>query len=198
MIGYDPGSALLIVDVQNDFADPDGSLSVAGGAEIIGRINEEVQLAFEASATIVYTQDWHPPSTPHFETDGGPWPVHCVQDSWGAELHPQLQVAGERIRKGQHGEDGYSAFSMRDAQTGEERPTELEQLLRDRGVGRVIICGLATDYCVRASALDAQRLGFDTTLLTDAVAAVDLEPGDGERALAEMAAAGVHLELHGV
>ena len=194
MLKYGPTSALIVVDLQNDFADPAGSLSVRGGEEIVARVNDEVQRAVAAGAPVFYTQDWHPASTPHFAKDGGIWPVHCVAKTWGAQLHPDLIVAGEGIRKGSNGEDGYSGFTVRDPTTGEERRTELETMLRERGVTEVAVCGLATDYCVRATALDAARLGFSTTLLADAVAAVDLAPGDGARALAEMSAAGVTLE----
>jgi nicotinamidase/pyrazinamidase len=193
MVEYDRSTALIVADVQNDFADPKGGLAVRGGEAIIPRLNDELRRAREAGATIVYTQDWHPETTPHFAKDGGVWPVHCVRDTWGAELHPALQVVGERVRKGQHGEDGYSGFTMRDPETGVEKPTELEELLRHAGVERVVVVGLATDYCVKATALDAVRLGFETTLLTDAIAAVNLEPNDGERAVAEMQDAGVEL-----
>jgi nicotinamidase/pyrazinamidase len=188
---YSPATSLVVVDVQNDFADPAGGLSVAGGAEIIGTINREVAAATAAGAFVVYTQDWHPESTPHFAKDGGNWPVHCVGGTWGAELHPDLVVDGPRVRKGESGEDGYSGFTMRDPASGETRPTPLERLLRERTVERVVVCGLATDYCVKATALDAARLGFETYLLTDAVQAVDLAPGDGDRAVDEMRAAGV-------
>ncbi|HEX5397358.1 MAG TPA: isochorismatase family protein, partial [Candidatus Limnocylindria bacterium] len=140
-----------------------------------------------------YTQDWHPEMTPHFARDGGIWPVHCVAGTWGAELHPSLRVEGERIRKGIGGEDGYSGFTVRDPVSGDETPTELEAMLRRHDVQRVVVCGLATDYCVRATALDAVRLGFETSLLADAIAAVNLEPEDGERAIAEMASAGIAL-----
>lgn len=191
MTNYDSRSALLVVDVQNDFADPRGSLSVRGGEEIIPRVNEEVARAREAGATLVYTQDWHPAVTPHFARDGGIWPVHCVGGTWGAELHPQLRVEGEHLRKGTAGEDGYSGFTVRDPLTGVQDSTGLEPMLRERDIERVVVCGLATDYCVRATALDARRLGFATVVLTDATAAVNLQPDDGERALAEMAEAGV-------
>lgn len=195
MSRYDPRTALVVVDLQNDFADPSGSLSVAGGEAIVPRVNEEVAAAREAGAFVVATQDWHPESTPHFEKDGGVWPVHCVGGTWGAELHPAFDLPPDapRVRKGQHGEDGYSGFTMRDPETGEETPTELQALLRERGIERVVICGLATDYCVKATSLDAARLGFETALLPDAVAAVNLEPSDGERAMTEMADAGVRL-----
>jgi nicotinamidase/pyrazinamidase len=116
-----------------------------------------------------------------------------VADSWGAELHRDLIVAGTQVRKGSNGEDGYSGFTMRDPISADERPTELEALLVERGVTRVVVCGLATDYCVRGTVLDACRLGFDTTVLSEAVAAVELASGDGARALAEMVAAGARL-----
>jgi nicotinamidase/pyrazinamidase len=189
---YDPRTALIVVDVQNDFADPAGGLSVAGGDEIVPTVNAEIASASDGGAFVVYTQDWHPASTPHFAKDGGIWPVHCVAGTWGAELHPDLvEVAGGRVRKGVNGEDGYSGFTMRDAETGETIPTELEELLRARDVERVVVCGLATDYCVKATAIDAAGLGFETSLLPDAVRAVDLNPGDGDRAIVAMRDAGV-------
>jgi len=195
MLRYRPGVALIVVDVQNDFADPAGSLSVRGGADIVPVVNGEAALARAHGALVAYSQDWHPEHTPHFAADGGVWPVHCVRNTWGAALHPLLEVAGEAplIRKGANGEDGYSAFTMRDPETGRTIPTELETLLRDAGVAGVVVVGLATDYCIRATAEDAVRLGFATTVLTDAVAAVDLQPGDGDRALDELRAAGVLL-----
>jgi nicotinamidase/pyrazinamidase len=190
---YDTTTALLVVDVQNDFADPAGSLSVAGGERLVPIINRQIERAREAGAVVVYTQDWHPETTPHFQKDGGIWPVHCVMDTWGAELHPQLTVVGDVIRKGSAGEDGYSAFTMRDPESGDERPTGLEAMLRERGVRRVVICGLATDYCVNASAVDALRLGFETVVLLEAIAAVNMARGDAERALDTMAEAGAEL-----
>ena len=193
---YDERTALVVVDLQNDFADPAGGLSVAGGDAIVPTVNGELAMATSAGATVVFTQDWHPASTPHFAKDGGIWPVHCVTDTWGAELHPGLEVPGtaSRVRKGANGEDGYSGFTMRDPVT-EATVADRARGPAARGVGRprVVVVGLATDYCVKATALDAQRLGFDTFLLTDAIAAVDLEPGDGERAIDEMRAAGVTL-----
>ena len=194
MPAYDAATALLVIDVQNDFADPAGSLAVARAARILPRVNAEIAEAVAAGALVAYTQDWHPETTPHFAKDGGIWPVHCVAGTWGAKLHPELNVEGPIVRKGSNGEDGYSGFTMRDPQTGEERPTELEGLLREWGVERVVVCGLATDYCVNATALDAQRLGFETTVLTSAIAAVNLQPGDDLRALEAMAEAGARLE----
>jgi nicotinamidase/pyrazinamidase len=188
---YDPQTALIVVDVQNDFADPAGGLAVADGTEIVPAVNRAIASAAAAGALVAYTQDWHPASTPHFAKDGGIWPVHCVADTWGAELHPALVVNGPRVRKGVNGEDGYSGFTMRDPSSGQTTPTELEGILRARGVERVVVCGLATDYCVKATAIDAANLGFETRLLLDAVRAVDLSPGDGDLAIDEMRAAGV-------
>jgi nicotinamidase/pyrazinamidase len=193
MAEYDAATALIVVDVQNDFADPAGSLAVGRAGRIMPRINGEVAAAREAGATVVYTQDWHPESTPHFAKDGGIWPVHCVADTWGAELHPDLVIDGEIIRKGSNGEDGYSGFTMRDPVSGAAIPTPLEGMLRERHVSRVVICGLATDYCVNATALDARRLGFETQVLMNAVAAVNLQPGDDQKALTAMADAGAEL-----
>ena len=193
MSRYDERTALVVVDLQNDFADPAGRLAVTRGDAIIPAVNAAVRSAMDAGALVVATQDWHPESTPHFAKDGGIWPVHCVAGTWGAELHPSLEIPIDvpRVRKGANGEDGYSGFTMRDPESGEETPTELEGLLRDRSVERVVVCGLATDYCVKATALDAVRLEFAVTLLGEAVAAVNLAPDDGDRALAEIAEAGV-------
>jgi len=190
---YRPGTALIIVDVQNDFADPAGGLSVSGGDAIVATVDREVEMARSNGAIVVATQDWHPRTTPHFAKDGGIWPVHCVADTWGAELYPGLALPDDarRVRKGTNGEDGYSGFTMRDPRSGETIATELEALLRDAGIEHVVLAGLATDYCVKETALDAARLGFDTHVLIDAIAAVDLQPGDGDRALEEMRAAGV-------
>ncbi|GIU92344.1 MAG: hypothetical protein KatS3mg011_1250 [Acidimicrobiia bacterium] len=159
----------------------------------MGAVNAEILKAVAAGALVVYTQDWHPPSTPHFAKDGGIWPVHCVMGTWGAELHPRLVVAGPVVRKGSHGEDGYSGFTMRDPVTGEDRPTELEDLLSARGVEKTVVVGLALDYCVKATALDALRLGHPTSVLLGATAAVNLQPDDGERAVEELRAAGAEV-----
>src|SRR4051812_23941350 len=134
MVAYDVRTALLVVDVQNDFADPAGSLAVAGADHVVVAANDEIDRARGAGALVVYTQDWHPPHTPHFAQDGGTWPVHCVGGTWGAEFHPDLVVVGDSVRKGSHGEDGYSGFTMRDPETGEERSTGLAELLHERGI----------------------------------------------------------------
>ena len=194
MTDYDDRTALVVVDMQNDFAAPDGSLSVRGGFDVVEEVNAQVAAARSAGALCVYTLDWHPPDTPHFAKDGGPWPVHCVAGTRGAALVDTLTVDGPQVHKGTGGEDGYSGFSTRDPRTGETAPTELEQLLRDRDIERVVIVGLATDYCVKETALDAVRLGFRTVVLSSAVRAVDVQPGDGAAALSEMAAAGVAID----
>jgi nicotinamidase/pyrazinamidase len=153
-----------------------------------------VEAVLAAGGKVFYTQDWHPASTPHFEKDGGLWPVHCVADTWGAELHPDLRVEGPIVRKGVNGEDGYSGFTMRDPETGETKPTELHDLLQSAGVERLVVAGLATDYCVLATALDARTLGYPTTVLAAGVRAVDLNPGDGEKALVELRLAGAFVD----
>ena len=191
---YDDRTVLIVTDVQNDFADPAGSLYVAGGEDVVRFADREVGRAKDGGATVVYTQDWHPEHTPHFKQDGGIWPVHCVQRTWGAAFHPDLAVDGEIVRKGTGGEDGYSGFTVRDPRSGERGPTGLEELLRGRGIERVVILGLATDYCVKETALDSVAKGFGTVVLRDGVRAVDLEPGDGERALEAVRSAGVSVE----
>ena len=194
MTGYDPSIALVVVDVQNDFADPGGSLYVRGGEEVVPFVNEQIGRALDAGSPVLLTQDWHPEATPHFQKDGGIWPVHCVKETWGAAFHPGLRVEGPVVRKGADGRDGYSGFSVRDPTSGDVAATELERLLRERGTRRVVVVGLATDYCVVETALDAIRLGFAMTVLADGIRAVDLQPGDGDRAMARMREAGVVLD----
>lgn len=194
MPSYDASTALIIVDVQNDFGDPAGALYVQGGEEVVAVANAETEAVLAAGGIVVYTQDWHPPDTPHFAKDGGVWPVHCVRDGWGAELHPDLRMAGEVFRKGSNGEDGYSGFAMRDPVSGEESSTGLIEYLRERAITSAVVLGLATDYCVKATALDAVRHGLATTLVTTGIRAVNLEPGDGDAAIEAMRAAGVRVE----
>ncbi len=191
MVDYGPGWALVVVDVQNDFADPAGSLYVTGGEQVVGRVNQEVVAARAAGAEVVFTTDWHPAETPHFRSGGGPWPAHCVKHTWGAALHPDLVVDGDILRKGSGGEDGYSAFTVRDPITGAERGTGLAALLRARDVTNLVVVGLAGDVCVAATALDATAAGFTVTVLRDATASVNLAAGDEDRAFQQLAAAGV-------
>ena len=172
--------ALVIVDFQNDFT-PGGALAVEGGDEIAGRINELA--ASGAFDLVVATRDWHPPEHGSFARQGGPWPEHCVQGTPGAELHGALDRARVDVvvDKGQDpATEGYSGFEG----------TQLGQLLRDRGIDEVTVVGLATDYCVKNTALDALRDGFAVTVDPTAVRAGEVREGDGERALAEVRAAG--------
>lgn len=193
MVEYDEGTALVVVDVQNDFADPAGSLYVAGGERVIPMANREIESALAQGALVVYTQDWHPESTPHFEKDGGLWPVHCVHDTWGAMFHPDLRVVGDVVRKGTRGEDGYSAFSVRDPLSGDTAPTILHGLLVERGVERIAICGLATDFCVVETVTDARALGYPVVVIRDGIRAVDRKAGSGKRALQIMLSAGAKI-----
>lgn len=188
---YDATTALVVVDVQNDFTDPDGGLSVRDAESILPEVNARIAACRDAGGLVVYTQDWHPERTPHFVTDGGPWPVHCVRDTWGAKLHPELDVDGPVVRKGVDGGDGYSGFSVRDPVSGDVTRTELGELIAAHGAQHVIVVGLAGDVCVAATAQDARELGYATTLPLAATRMVELEPGDGERAIGRMRAAGV-------
>ena len=190
---YDRATALVVVDLQNDFADPNGSLYVREGEVVIPVANGEIAEAEGAGALIVYTQDWHPESTPHFEKDGGLWPVHCVHDTWGAMFHRDLRVVGDVVRKGTGGEDGYSAFSVRDPLSGETAPTILPGLLAERSVERIVLCGLATDFCVVESVTDARALGYPVVVIRDGIRAVDRKAGSGERAVEMMFHAGAEL-----
>ena len=195
MKGYDKQTALVVVDVQNDFADPSGSLYVQGGdTEVVPAVNREIDGAVAAGASIFYTQDWHPERTPHFAVDGGIWPVHCVGGSAGADFHPDLRVEGPSVHKGANGEDGYSGFTMRDPVSGETIPTPLASMIRDVACKRVVVVGLALDYCVKDTALDSAREGFETTVLLGATAAVNLSPDDGEKAIDELRQAGVTIK----
>jgi nicotinamidase/pyrazinamidase len=174
------GRALVIVDFQNDFT-PGGALAVAHGDEIASRVNE---LAASGDFDLVVaTRDWHPTDHGSFTEQGGIWPVHCVADTPGAQLHPALEAARVDVivDKGQDPQtDGYSGFDA----------TGLEDLLRRRGIDEIVVVGLATDYCVKNTALDALRHGFRVTVDSAAVRGVDVEPGDSERALDELRQAG--------
>jgi nicotinamidase/pyrazinamidase len=160
----------------------------------VARCNAEIVRALTAGAAVFYTQDWHPESTPHFEKDGGVWPVHCVKGTAGADFHPRLLVAGSSVKKGSNGEDGYSGFSMRDPVTGETTPTELEAHLRRRGIDRLVVVGLALDYCVKATALDGAAAGFPVELVLDATAPVNLKPEDGDLAIQELKQASIEVK----
>lgn len=192
---YTPTTALVVVDVQNDFADPEGGLYVKGSDATLPAINAEIAAARAAGALVVYTLDWHPPSTPHFDKDGGIWPVHCVRDTWGAQLHPELDVPEDApmVRKGEDGGDGYSGFSVRDPISGEEHATELGRILDEAGIERVVVVGFAGDVCVRATALDALERGHEVEVPLSTTAFVEVNEGDGERTVKELRAAGVNV-----
>lgn len=190
---YDARTALVVVDVQNDFTDPEGSLAVADAPAILPEVNARIAACRAAGGLVAYTQDWHPERTPHFATDGGPWPVHCVRDTWGAALHPELDVDGPVVRKGVDGGDGYSGFSVRDPVSGDVTRTELGALLEAHGAARVVVVGLAGDVCVAATAEDAAALGYPTVVPLAATRMVELHAGDGERAVGRLRAAGVEV-----
>lgn len=181
------GDALLIVDVQNDFC-PGGSLAVPQGDRVVPVLNQYARRFDEAGLPVYASRDWHPEETRHFKEGGGPWPPHCVAGTSGAAFHPELELPEDAVvvSKGtEPTDDGYSAFEAK----GEDgRP--LPDSLRERGVKRLFVGGLATDYCVRASVLDAARGGVKPVLLLDAVKGIDVTEGDQARALDEMIRAG--------
>jgi nicotinamidase/pyrazinamidase len=186
------GDALLLVDPQVDFC-PGGSLGVADGDRVMPILSDWAAAASAAHAPIFVGRDWHPPHTTHFKEFGGVWPPHCVMHTHGAEFHPDLHLPAEVtvVSKGMgEAEDAYSAFQARD-----EVGTPLRTLLERRGVRHLYIAGLATDYCVRSSALDALTHGYRVTLIREGMRAVNLQPDDGERALQEMQSAGAR--VHG-
>ena len=179
-------AALILVDIQNDFC-PGGALAVAEGEQIVPVVNR----LMPHFRLVVSTLDWHPANHVSFREQGGPWPPHCVQNTFGAELHPALDRApiAHTFRKASTADrDAYSEFEGVD-----EQQRSLDDYLKSRGVRRVYVVGLATDYCVRATALDALRFGYETYVVTDAVRAVNVQPDDGAKALAEMQDSGAHL-----
>lgn len=198
---YVPSTALIVVDMQVDFADPSGSLYVAGAEQIVAGVAAEIDSARAAGATVIFTQDWHPEVTPHFAKDGGLWPVHCVAASPGAAFMPDLLTDGRSpvdgpdpvVRKGSGSEDGYSAFSVLDLQTRETRGTELSVVLDENGIMDIVVIGLAGDWCVEQTALDGVRLGYGVTVPLALTRFVELHPGDGAAAVRAMRDAGVEV-----
>ena len=180
-----PSDALVVVDMQVDFM-PGGALPVPGGDEVVDMVNEYVELFTRAGATVVFTRDWHPPNHVSFKTRGGPWPPHCVQGTPGASFHPKLRVPTDALIVSKATDPDREAYSGFEG-------TELDAELRRRGVRRVFVCGVATDYCVKATALDAARLGYQVFLLADAVRGVNVPPNSVQRAIEEMLDAGVVL-----
>lgn len=185
-VEFDQGDALLIVDVQNDFC-PGGALAIAGGDRIVPVLNQCLHRAAAHDMVIVASRDWHPADHCSFVEHGGTWPPHCIRDTAGAAFHPELALPNDAwiVSKGQARErDNYSAFDE----------TGLAERLRAEGVERLWVGGLAQDVCVKWTVLDACREGFETHLIAAATRPVDLEPGDGQRALDEMRAAGARIE----
>jgi nicotinamidase/pyrazinamidase len=179
--------ALVVVDVQNDFC-PGGSLAVPDGGRVVPLLNRYIERFRKLNASIYASRDWHPPVTKHFQAYGGVWPPHCVEGTKGAEFHPDLALTPETIMisKGMDPEqDADSCFQAQDAEG-----QDFSVSLGERGIQRLFIGGLATDYCVKSTALDALHEGFQVVVLQDAIGAVDVKPGDGERAIEEMRAAG--------
>jgi nicotinamidase/pyrazinamidase len=184
-MGNDRTKALIVVDVQNDFC-PGGSLAVANGDEVVAPLNELVKEFLARSEPVFKTRDWHPERTKHFAVYGGTWPIHCVQSTRGAEFHagliddPRITI----ISKGTtESAEGYSGFDG----------TNLARLLREKGVTEVWVGGLATDYCVKHTVLDARRAGFEVKVLADAMRAVNLNATDGANAIEEMKASGAEI-----
>ena len=187
---FEPGDGLLLVDPQVDFC-PGGSLPVAGGDLVMPVLSAWAAAAEQAGVPIFVSRDWHPTKTTHFKDYGGVWPPHCVMGTHGAEFHPDLHVprTATIVSKGMgEAEDAYSAFQARD-DTGRA----LADLLGAQGVAHLYVGGLATDYCVKSSALDALAVGYTVTLVPDGMRPVNVQPGDGDRALAEMRAAGINV-----
>jgi nicotinamidase/pyrazinamidase len=179
------GDALIVVDVQNDFL-PGGTLAVPEGDVVIPVLNGWIARFQALALPIVATRDWHPVDHCSFAEQGGPWPPHCIAGTEGAAFHPDLDLPPDAVivsKATDTGRDAYSGF----------QGTELGERLRAMGVTRLFIGGLATDYCVRETVLDARKAGFDVVVLEDAVRAVEVQPGDGARALAAMRAAGAEI-----
>jgi nicotinamidase/pyrazinamidase len=176
------GDTLLIVDLQEDFL-PGGALGVPHGDEVVAAMNGYLQRFTERRLPIVATRDWHPPDHCSFSARGGPWPPHCIAGTRGAAFAHGLQLPADAMiisKATRRDEEAYSGFSG----------TSLDRELRSRGVRRLFVGGLATDYCVLKTVADARALGYTVMLLTDAIRAVDVEPGDGERAAAQMKSLG--------
>ncbi len=177
--------ALIVVDVQNDFC-PGGSLAVAEGNEVVAPLNQLMKEFLDRGEPVYKTRDWHPEKTKHFAIYGGAWPIHCVQNTHGAEFHPDL-LDDQRITVISKGVDerteGYSGFDG----------TQLAQLLRDEGVNELWVGGLATDYCVKQTVIDGVRSGFKVKALADAMRAVNVNPEDGKKAIDEMRASGAEI-----
>ena len=183
-------TALLVVDVQRDFC-AGGALAVPGGDGVVDPLNRLIERCRNAHVPVYASRDWHPAESRHFEPHGGPWPVHCVAGTEGAAFHRDLHLPPDAIVVSKGRDPAASSYSAFDGQTADG--ASLPQDLQARRVERLYVGGLATDYCVRASVLDALNAGLRVTVATDAISGVELEPGDAERALQEMQASGAEL-----
>lgn len=186
-----PGDALVVVDVQNDFL-PGGSLAVKEGDQVVSPLNRCIELFRQRRLPIFATRDWHPADHCSFKAQGGPWPPHCIVGSHGAEFAPDLLLPPDlpmvKIGKGNDpAKDSYSGF----------QDTDLDRMLKMQGVQRLFVGGLATDYCILNTVVDGLRLGYQVVVLADAIRAVDVKPGDGDRALADMTGKGALLAESG-
>ena len=179
-----PKRALIVVDVQNDFC-PGGTLALAHGDDVVAPLNHLITEFLERGEPVFKSRDWHPPNTKHFADFGGTWPVHCVQNTRGAEFHPDLidDIHIRTISKGLGDEDCYSAFDG----------TDLALQLQRLGVEEIWVGGLATDYCVKSTVLEGLKEGFQVKVIEDAIRPVEMQPGDGQRALEEMRVAGAEI-----
>lgn len=177
----DKHTALVVVDIQNDFC-PGGALPVSEGDKVVPVLNKYIEKFRKTSAPIIFTRDWHPPDHSSFKEQGGPWPPHCIQNSEGAKFHADLNVPpeGEIVSKADKKDEAYSFF----------QGTNLAKKLHERGIKRLLVGGLATDYCVKETVLDGLKYGFEVFHLDDASRGVNVNPDDSERALHEMVAAG--------
>jgi len=173
----DKHTTLIVVDVQNDFC-PGGALAVKGGDQVVPILNQYIKMFTDAKAPIIFTRDWHPSDHSSFKSQGGSWPPHCIQNTEGAKFHSNLLVPsdGEIVSKADKQDEAYSFF----------KGTDLAQKLHQRGIRRLLVGGLATDYCVRETVLDGLKHGFEVYHLDDASRGVNVNPGDSERSLSEM------------
>ena len=181
-VGITKSSALIIVDVQNDFL-PGGALPVPNGDQVIVPLNNYIRVFRERNLPIIATRDWHPENHISFKNRGGPWPPHCIKNTWGAEFPKELMLPSDVIiisKAFKEDEEAYSGF----------QGTNLDNVLKELGINRLFIGGLATDYCVKATVLDALKLGYQIMLLLDAIRGVDVNPGDSEKAIKEMIRSG--------
>jgi nicotinamidase/pyrazinamidase len=177
----DKHTALVVVDIQNDFC-PGGALPVVDGDKVVPVLNKYVERFTKARAPILFTRDWHPPDHSSFKAQGGPWPPHCVQNSEGAQFHAGLLIPpeGEIVSKADKKDEAYSFF----------QGTDLAQKLKERGIKRLLVGGLATDYCVKETVLDGLSYGFEVFVLDDASKGVNVKPDDSDNALRMMVSKG--------